>query len=234
MKKLLLFLVISIAALGVYADNFAVETTDHLHVWAEFPDTIYADSTSVFYIKVYEHDDDDIDYTAFNMEFVLPEGFRINQVKEGRSMVNDIHLSDRAFATHSISCSLKDGYDLRIISTSSQNDLFYKDDEDGNPLDELFTIGLVAEPSLGTGKYTASMEGIKFCLKNADARIPAAAPVEYTLNVVNPDDTQTSLAETGLDDSGSEHYYDLQGRMINASQAHGNIVVSKGKKIIVK
>ena len=231
MKKALLSFLMLFTALSILADNFAVETTDHLRVWAEFPEQITADGSSVFYIKVYQHDDDDLDYTAFNMEFILPEGFRLNKVKEGRREVNDIHLTDRADATHSISCNLKDGYDLRIIATSSENANFYKDDVDGNPFDELFTVGLVAERTLSTGEYTVTMEGIKFCHKNADARIPAEAPVQYKINVVNQT-TGVELVEASTLDPND--CYDLQGRKVEVSKIRGKIVVSKGRKVLVK
>lgn len=230
MKKFLLSLTVSICPfIGAYADNFAVETTDRLRVWAEFPDVIDADGESVFYIKVFEHDDDDLDYTAFNMEFILPMGFKINQVKDGRRLVDDIYLTERADATHSISCALKDGYDLRIIATSSKNYNFFPDDEEGNPLDELFTVGLIAEPTLASGKYTVTMEGIKFCLSNADARIPAQAPVEYTITVSNPNATGIDAVESP--DATEEECYDLQGRRVTRATAPGLYIVN-GVKVI--
>ncbi len=232
MKKILLTIALIAAALGVRADNFAVETTDHLHVWAEYPSTIIADGETVFYIEVYQHDDDDLDYTAFNLEFVLPMGFRINQVKQGRNMVNDIQMTDRASATHSISCNLKDGYDLRIIATSSDNSLLFKDDVDGNPLDKLFTVGLIAEPTIAPGSYNVSMEGIKFCHKNADARIPADAPVNYVFNIVNP--TLSGVEDVEADTLDPEECFDLQGRPVNPAEVHGQIIITKGKKVLVK
>lgn len=232
MKKFVLSLIVLLSAVGLRADNFAVETTPRLRVWAEFPQEIKADGESVFYIKVFQHDDDDLDYTAFNMEFVLPEGFRVNRVRNGRDMIDDIKMSDRAHSTHSISCNLKDGYDLRIIATSSENANLYKDDVDGNPLDELFSVGLVAEKTLATGEYKVSMEGIKFCHRNADARIPAADPTVYTIKVVNPGTTGVDKVEA--DTLDPEDCYDLQGRKIDPAKAHGVIVVSKGRKVLVK
>lgn len=231
MKRLIFILIGIMSIISASADNFAVETTDKLRVWAEFPETIQADGTSVFYIKVFQHDDDDLVYSAFNMEFILPDGFRINQVKEGRREVNDIHLSQRADATHSISCNLKDGFDLRIIATSSENANFYNDDEQGNPLDELFTIGLVAETSLATGEYEVSLEGIKFCHQNADARIPAAAPMLYTIKV---DNKLTGIETVEADSIDPEDCYDLQGIRIDPAKAAGKIIVTGGKKVLVR
>lgn len=232
MKKIILFLIVVLAGMTVRADNFAVETTPRLRVWAEFPQEIIADGESVFYIKVFQHDDDDLDYTAFNMEFVLPEGFRVNRVRSGRDMVDDIKMSDRAHATHSIACNLKDGYDLRIIATSTENANLYKDDADGNPLDELFSVGLVAESTLASGEYPVSMEGIKFCHRNADARIPAADPTVYTINVVNP--STTGIEEVEAHTLDPDDCYDLQGRKIDPTKVHGVLVVSKGRKFIIK
>lgn len=231
MKKFLMAATALLCAAGASADNFEVTTTDHLHVWAEFPDPIVADGTTVNYIKVYEHDDDDTKFCAFNMEFILPEGFRVNKVKKGREIVNDIFLSARGTSTHSIACNIPDGKDLRIIATSIQNDEFYPDDEDGNPMDELFTIGLIAEPSLETGDYEVPMIGVKFSLKNADARIPANLPV-YTIHVNNP--TTTGIESVEADALDPDDCYSLTGIKVDPAKVHGTVVISKGRKVLVK
>lgn len=120
---------------------------------------------------------------------------------------------------------------IRIIATSSENANLYKDDLDGNPLDELFTVGLIADPTLAAGEYPVFMEGIKFCLKNADARIPAAAPMLYTIKVAN---TQTGVEEIEASSLDPDDCYDLQGRKVNPMHSHGMIVISKGKKVLIK
>lgn len=217
-----------------YAKAFAlydVETTDRLKVWAVFPEPIIADGSTVNYITVYQHDDDDLDYTAFNMEFILPEGFRVNKIKQGRETVNDIQFSARATSTHAISCNLVGGVDLRIIGDSSENADLYKDDEDGNLIDELFTVGLIAETSLKSGNYEVRMEGIKFCHKNADARIPAEDPKYYTITVNN---TVTGIDEVSWEELEDADCYDLEGRKIDPRGQHGIIVLSKGKKYLIK
>lgn len=109
----------------------------------------------------------DVDYTAFNMEFTLPRGFRINLVKKGREWVKDINLSVRASSTHTINCNMPDPTLLKIISTSSQNENYYPDDEDGNECTELFTIGLVADPETYNGTYAIQMDGARFVKKDA-------------------------------------------------------------------
>lgn len=212
---------------------YDVTVTDKLRVWAEFPETIIADGETVNYIKVYEHDDEDVFYTAFNMEFILPEGFRVNQVRQGRLMVDDIFFSERATTTHSISCNIVDGVDLRIIGDSSMNADLFNDDEEGNLLDELFTIGLIAERSIPTGNYDVIMEGIKFCLSNADARVPADNHVVYNVYIKN-DSQPDGVQEISPDMLDPQDCFDLQGRKVDPRVVHDTIVVSKGNKYYLR
>lgn len=209
---------------------FTTTKSETLRVWAEFPEMIIADGKTVNYIKVYEHDDADIDYTAFNMEFILPAGFKVNKVMSGRREVNDISLSERADVTHTIACNIVDGVDLRIFCDSSENADFFKDDEDGNPLDELFTIGLICEPTLSTGDYEVRNEGIKFVLKTADACIPANEPILYTIHVDRP----TAVDEVTIDELDPLNCYDLQGRPVDPTKVHGVLVVCKGHTYYIK
>ena len=219
---------LSTAAFGMEA--YTTTPSSDLRVWPEFP-TIIADGKTVNYVKVYQHDDQDLVYSAFNMEFILPEGFRVNTVKEGRNMVDDIKLTERADATHSISCNLMDGYDLRIIAYSSKNADLYQDDEEGNPLDHLFTVGLIAEPTLTGGEHTMQLDGVKFVMKNGDATVPAVEPATFTF-YVQP--TMTGVEDVAVEEEETE-YYDLQGHKVNPENAHGRIVVSsKGAKVLVK
>lgn len=231
MKKLLIIFSILLCSAQAKA-VFDVTVTDHLRVWAEFPDKIIADGETINYIKVYQHDDDDLDYTAFNMEFILPEGFRINKVKQGRETVNDIFLSERATSTHTIACNIVDGVDLRIFCDSSMNSDLYKDDEEGNPLDLLFTVGLIAESTIPTGEYTVQMLGIKFCHSNADAKIPAADPTNYQVYIQG--DKPAGIEEVVAEELDLTDCYDLNGRRINIDDAHGIIVVCRGRKFYLK
>lgn len=149
-------------------------TSETLRVWMDDA-TIVADGASVTYIKVYENDVQD--YTSFNMSMIVPEGVHIGQVKAGRGMRNAIDLSVRAAETHAINCNMPSETQINIICTSSQNDNFYPDDEDGNPMDELFSIGLVADHSMINGTYTVTTEGVKFVL-NDGATFPGYIPAE--------------------------------------------------------
>ena len=230
-RKFLILAALALPALKASA-LYEVETTDRLRVWAEFPEIIVADGKTVNYIKVYQHDDDDLDYTAFNMEFLLPEGFEVNMVKQGRDMVRAIFLTDRAHSTHSIACNIVDGVDLRIIADSSENINFYKDDVDGNPLDHLFTIGLIANTTIKSGEYEIKHFGIKFCHRNADARVPALDPNFYTVKINNP--TTSGIEEIEAEALDPDDCYDLQGRKVDPRKARGTIVISHNRKYYVK
>lgn len=144
----------------------AFAQSSKLQVWTDAEMKFTADEKTVTYMTVYEKNPD-VDYTAFNMEFTLPRGFRINLVKKGRDWVKDINLSVRASSTHTINCNMPDPTLLKIISTSSQNENYYPDDEDGNECTELFTIGLVADPETYNGTYAIQMDGARFVKKDA-------------------------------------------------------------------
>lgn len=152
--------------LWALAPFFAFAQSSKLQVWTDAEMKFTADGKTVTYMTVYEKNPD-VDYTAFNMEFTLPRGFRINLVKKGREWVKDINLSVRASSTHTINCNMPDPTLLKIISTSSQNENYYPDDEDGNECTELFTIGLVADPETYNGTYAIQMDGARFVKKDA-------------------------------------------------------------------
>lgn len=205
--------------------------SESLRVW--FDDfSITADGKSVAYMKVYENDL--LDYTAFNMTCYIPAGLKINQVKSGRETVDDIFLSERAASTHGISCAIwEDGTTLRVISTSTKNDNFYPDDEDGNPMDLLYTIGFVADPDMQGGVYDIEMTGIKFVLSNGDACVPADDHVygTVTVNVLDGvDDVTVDEISAGMIDGTC---YDLSGLPVQNPSA-GMIVIYKDRKVRIR
>lgn len=223
-------MLLSVASLPVMADAIGQTTeSETLQVWID-DFTIEADGESVAYLNVYENDI--IDYTAFNMTFQVPVGLRIHQIKSGREMVNDIKLSGRAAGTHTISCALwDDGTTLRVISTSTQNDNFYPDDEDGNPLDLLYSIGLVADTTMPSGTYPIDMTGIKFVINNGDACIPVGDHVTGEVTVVN-ENLPTGINEIAIDTIDGT-CYDMMGRRV-VSPTPGTIVIYNGKKVMVR
>ena len=235
MKKILLTLISVLAAIpGVYAQSGKLTTTktEDLKVWLEIP-TIIADGKTVNYIKVFEHDNNHT-YTAFNMEIVFPmQGMSVNKVKNGRVEVNDIFLTDRNSGVHTIDCNMLNGDDLRIISIAQSNAELFPDDADGKPLDHLFTVGLIADPSIATGDYTIKFEGIKFVMKDGNACVPVDDPVSYVMKVNNPDNP-TGVEEVEAETLDPAACYDLQGRKVNPSAAKGKIVISKGHKYLVR
>lgn len=200
--------------LKVWIDNFTIDTC----------------GDNVAYMKVYENDV--IDYTAFNMTFQVPEGLKIHQVKSGRETINDIQLSGRAASTHTIRCALwDDGTTLRVISTSTQNDNFYPDDEDGNPLGLLYTIGFVADPTMPSGTYPINMTGIKFVLKNGDACFPLGDHVTAEVTVIT-ENIPTEVSEVAAEAIDGP-CYDTSGRYV-VNPTPGTIVIFNGKKVMVR
>ena len=135
-------------------------STTALRVWMD-DISVTADGQTATRLTVYENDEDR-NYEAFNLSLIVPDGITVAQVKKGRDWVNAIELSERATATHSISCNMPDATTIKIICSSTQNDALYPDDEDGKPMDELFTIDLIANPAMMNGAYTITTEGVVF------------------------------------------------------------------------
>lgn len=130
-------------------------------VWAD-DITLTADGQSITYLTIYEHSDE-YDYSAFSMSIKVPKGVKIGKVKSGWEWVDAISLSQRGTSTHIIACGMPDdSLSINIMSYSMKNDVLYSDDEDGNPMDELFTIGLVGEPSLCNGVYDLEIPNATF------------------------------------------------------------------------
>lgn len=191
MKKIIFSLLCAMAVLHTQAQ------TETLKVWMDDA-TITADGSTVTRLVISENDV--VDYTSFSLSLVVPKGVTVAKVRQGREYVDDIQLTDRATTTHSISCNMQeDGKTIKIISTSSSNLDFYPDDIDGNPMDEIFSIGLIADPSIANGDYNIKIVDCKFVIKeNAAASVPNA-DVTAKLTVTGGVDSNT-ISYT-LDDS---------------------------------
>lgn len=152
---------------------------DHdLKVWMDQKLHFTADGQTVTYLTVHQTDPK-VNYMAYNMTILLPKGTAIHQVKSGRNYKNDIQMSERATDTHTIACNMPEAGMLKVICTSSMNQDLYPDDEAGNPCDELFTVGLVADASTYNGTYRAEMVGV--CFVNSDDKgIPEGAYIDHT------------------------------------------------------
>lgn len=159
MNRMTLLLAAGLALVAGQAAGQNIQT-EALRVWMDNI-TISADGTTSTRLMVYENDGER-DYTAFNMSLIVPDGITVAQVKKGREWVNSIELTERAAESHSISCNMPDATTIKIICSSNQNDDFYPDDEDGNPMDALFTIDLIANPQMMNGTYAITTEGVVF------------------------------------------------------------------------
>lgn len=227
--KSILMAVAMLMSFSMKGENIKSES---LHVWFELP-TIVADGETVNYLKVYEREDNDMRFTGFNMYFIFPEGVKINQVKSGREMKNDIALNpDRTTGTHSISCRFADKNQLNVISNSSENALLYNTDEDGNSAELLYTIGLIFDPSVNAGTYQIIMNDIVFGVKDATGYEPANMPVYY--DMVVSDHVTSGIEEILADEMDATECYNLMGVRIDPKKAYNQIVIYKGRKVYVK
>ncbi len=143
----------------------ATAQESQFQLWMDESLTVTADGVTVTYLTVSQYDPEH-NYLGFNMEFMLPKGFKINQVKSGRGYKNDIELSVRATDTHTISCNMPDERTLKVACISTQNQELYPDDIDGNIHYPLFTVGIVADPTTINGVYEVEMSGISFTWRN--------------------------------------------------------------------
>lgn len=148
----------------------AVAQTETLQVWGhDFEMT--ADGSTVTHLTVSERDV--VDYTGFSLTILVPKGIHIAQVRSGREYVNDISLNvDRATTTHSIACNMPTEDMVKVISSSTENLDYYPDDIDGNPVDEIFTIGFTADPTMVNGEYEVKIVECKFAFAAGGASKP--------------------------------------------------------------
>ena len=172
--------------------------TETLEVWGhDFAMT--ADGSTITHLTISERDV--VDYTGFSLTIVVPKGIHIAQVRSGREYVNDIALNvDRATTTHTIACNMPEEETIKVIAYSSQNQNFYPDDIDGNPVTDIFTIGLVADPTMVNGVYEVSIIDCKFAQAPSGASKPQA-PVTMQMTVTGGvDGTQVNciIGEAGV------------------------------------
>lgn len=214
---------------------FAVANTqaqsETLRVWLDSKITLTADSSSVAYLKLYENDGNQA-YTSFNMSLVVPKGIHVHKVKQGRNMVDDLFLSERATTTHTIACNMPSDTLLKVACTSSMNQDLYTDDEDGNLLDELWTIGLVADPTMVNGDYVVTMpaKGLIFNMKQGDTYVSSRIKedVKCIFTIVGGAITSVKKCET---DGSPDVFYDLGGRKLDKPLGRGVYIVNGKKEV---
>lgn len=229
MKKLLLTLAISIVSIiGVQAQS----TT--LKVWLDSKVTFQADGTTVTYLKLYENDGEQ-GYTSFNMSLIVPKGISVNKVKQGRETVDDILLSERATTTHTIACNMPSETLLKVACISTLNQDLYNDDEEGNPLDELWTIGLLADPTMENGDYVVTMpaDGLIFNMKDGDNYVSSRISEDVTCVFTIEGGVLTAIKQVTVDAEDASAIYDLQGRKLTNPVGSGVYIIN-GKKVAIK
>ena len=229
MKKLLLTFAIAIVSiLGVQAQS----TT--LKVWLDSKVTFQADGTTVTYLKLYENDGDQ-GYTSFNMSLIVPKGISVNKVKQGRNTVDDIFLSERATTTHTIACNMPSETLLKVACISTLNQDLYNDDEEGNPLDELWTIGLLADPTMENGDYVVTMpvDGLIFNMKDGDNYVSSRISEDVTCVFTIEGGVITAIKQVTVDAEDASAIYALQGRKLTNPVGSGVSIID-GKKVATK
>lgn len=154
---LLMFVLFSTQALAV------TSTDNTLSVWLDKKVELTADGKTVTKLTIYEYDPN-VNYVAFNMALSVPKGVKINKRKEGRKYVDDIDVNASRTYDHTIACGMPDDNTIKIIAYSNTNSELYPDDEDGNTVKELLTIGLVTENTAINGIYQVEMWDVNFTL----------------------------------------------------------------------
>lgn len=215
---------LALAGAEISHAEFITTESETLRIWAE-PITVEADGKTISTLTIYENDVKN--YSSFNMVITVPEGITIAKVRQGRETVDDIFLTARAASSHTIACNmLDDNRTIKIISYSLQLDEFYPDDEAGNPLDALFTLGLIASPEMESGEYTCEISDVKFVETSTDASILPHEPLTFIMTVKGG--ISNSIDSLTADDTRVPTY-DLSGRRI-VSAPKNTIVILKGQK----
>lgn len=202
-----------------------------LKVWLDPQVTFTADGKAVSYLRLYENDGNQ-GYTSFNMSLFVPKGIHINKVKQGRDFVNDITLSERATTTHTIVCNMPTETLLKVACISTLNQDLYKDDENGNPLDLVWTIGLVADPTMANGDYEVRMvaDDLVFNMKQGDTYVSSVLKEDVTCIFTITGGIISSVRMPEADKKEAD-IYDLSGRKVKNPTQHG-IYIEGGRKVV--
>lgn len=226
MKKFIL----SISLILLFVTG-AMAQSATLKVWIDSQVVFKADSSTVSHLTLYENDGDQ-GYTSFNMEFILPKGIHVNKVKQGRDVMDDIFLSERATSTHTIACNMPADSILRVACISTKNLNLYNDDEDGNPIDAVWTIGLIADPSMVNGDYEVIMpaDGLVFNMEQDGTYVSSRIEEDLKCIFTITNGQITAIKQVNSD-KDTDTYYDLNGRKVTSPKTHG-VYIHNGKKVL--
>ena len=182
MRKIYLLISILLTMAGMHLK------AHNLKVWMSEP-VLVPDGKTVTYMTVYQTDYDGTTgehrkYMDWQMVINVPKGITVNQKKvlEGRDSVyvNDITLNEIRYEgiTAQLNSNMADSTSIRIITSNQGTSPYYPDDSNGNMVEELFTIGLVADSTMEYGKYEISLTEVKFVqLGDKSGAKPSETPV---------------------------------------------------------
>lgn len=172
-----------------------------LRVWMSSL-TMIADGKTVTYLTIYQTDSEEL-YSDMNMQINVPEGIHIAQKKSGRNYVNDITANvDRFDGTEiGIACNMPDATSIRVITTNATKNTWYRDDADGSIVEELFTIGLIADNEMVNGNYEITLSSVKFVKLDATANVPNE-DVKATMSVTGGQNGNGGILSYTLSNAG--------------------------------
>lgn len=182
MRKIYLLLAFLLATAGIRVQ------AHNLKVWMSEP-VLVPDGKTVTYLTVYQTDFDAVSgthrtYMDWQMVLNVPKGVTVNQIKvlQGRDsvLVNDLTLNEIRYGGISaqLNSNMADSTSIRIITSNQGTTPYYPDDTNGNMVEELFTIGLVADSAMEYGKYEISLTEVKFVqLGDKTGAKPTETPV---------------------------------------------------------
>ncbi len=169
---------------------------------------IMNDGKTVAYLTIYQTDIIDEEnkeydlYAQFQFRINVPSGITFAQKDVDGEMVNDITLNASRFRGTSSFLTVSSAQidkRLSIISSNiSKDKTYYQTDAEGNVVEELLTIGLIADESTELGSYEISLSEVKFVHLDASANIPGET-VTAALSVVEPGSIRTVLDENSTE-----------------------------------
>lgn len=219
-RKIFAVLALTLSAVWAQAQS--------LSVWADDV-TVTADGKSVAYLYVNMTDANEL-YSGFQMAIDVPEGIHIAQKVSGRNTVNDATLNKYRFEglSHTLSVNMPSATLIKVggIDLTANND-FFRDDAEGNIVENLFAIGLTADNTMEDGNYTLKFSDVKMI--HGDATYNAPDDFTATLTIVGG--IPTSIKMAGADQQTADDYYDLTGKKVKETTGK-QLYIKKGKKVV--
>ena len=112
------------------------------------------------------------------------------------------------------------------------NQDLFNDDEQGNPLDEIWTIGLVADPAMENGDYIVTMpaDGLIFNMKQGGTYVSSRIKEDVKCVFTITEGTITAIRKLPIN-TEKDAIYDLVGRKVKTPVRKGIYIVN-GKKVL--